>query len=141
MKRVMFDMPLWAFCLTLLLLFYGAMGIGTAFSETRPAVPPRAEGMASTMQPPVAAVVPPGTVRNPVGTPPAPIQARPLDPSTIAVSRPPIDASKPPQLIDVSKYPPVPMPQPVNPGPITTLPLPIEPPGTPGIVPGAPPRN
>jgi hypothetical protein len=138
--RSFFDMPLWAFCTALLLLFYGAMGLGTALGETRPPVAERPQAAAAP-QPPSAAMVPPGTVRNPAVTPPAPFEARPLDASAVSVSRPPIDATRPPQLIDASQYPPVPMPQPVDPGAMTILPVPIEPPGTPGTVPGAPPRS
>jgi hypothetical protein len=40
--RVFFNMPLWAFCLALLLLFYGAMGLGTALGRTVPAAMPHA---------------------------------------------------------------------------------------------------
>lgn len=141
--RTLFDMPVWAFCTALLLLFYGAMGLGTALGETRPSTPDRPENAAVAVQPPVGAMVPPGAVRNPAVTPPAPLQARPLDLSAVSRVVQPGEVPRPP---DPSLYPPVPMPQPIDPanppgGPITVLPVPIEPPAVPGSVPGAPPRS
>ena len=61
--RLLFDMPLWALCLALLLMFYGAIGLSTALGE--PAWPmhaPRAAEGAAPFALPIDRPAADGTV-------------------------------------------------------------------------------